>query len=81
MRVCEKDVDQAEIDLVPWHHIHHSGPCLLEAFCLLLYVGAVISEGDNDDDDDENGYCSTPTLMMMMITLAHSAGCFLSRTL
>ena len=38
MRVCEKDVDQAEIDLVPWHHIHHSGPRLLGAFCLLLYV-------------------------------------------
>ena len=49
-------------------------------------LSAVISEGDNYDDDDdksdddENGYCSTPTLMTM-ITLAHSAGCFLSRTL
>ena len=56
-------------------------------FVSFFMLRAVISEGDNDDDDDENsdddenGYCSTPTLMMMMITLAHSAGCFLSCTL
>ena len=55
-------------------------------FVSFFMLRAVISEGDNDDDDDdksdddENGYCSTPTLMMM-ITLAHSAGCFLSPTL
>ena len=61
-------------------------PVYLVLFVSFFMLRAVISEGDNDDDDDdksdddENGYCSTPTLMMM-ITLAHSAGCFLSPTL
>ena len=62
-------------------------PVFSVLFVSFFMLRAVISEGDNDDDDDddksdddENGYCSTPTLMMM-ITLAHSAGCFLSSTL